>query len=83
MERQFAINNNQQEKKTMAKQLEINKDYAGIFGLNPEKGQHMTYLGGIRWEMREGERMQQVESQGTTDKATAYINQPSISMGKC
>jgi len=67
----------------MTNELEINKDYAGIFGLDTDKGQHMIYLGGIKWEMREGDRMQQVESQGTTDKAMAYVNQPSISMGKC
>ena len=63
------------------KQLEINKDYADIFGLNDN--QHMIFLGGIKWEMREGDRMQQVDSQQATDKATAYINQHSISMCRC
>ena len=62
----------------MKKQLEINKDYAAIFGLDPDKGQQMIYLGGILWEAREGERTMQAESQQTTDDALAYINQPSI-----
>ena len=67
------------------KTLEINKDYARIFGLDPDlpRDQHIIYLGGITWEMREGERSKQVDSQPTTDKALAYINQPTIKMGRC
>lgn len=67
----------------MTKQLEMNKDYAVIFGLNADNGQHMIYLGGIKWEMRDGDRIQQVESQKITDNALNYVNRPSISMGKC
>ena len=65
----------------MKKQLEIDKNYAAIFGLDPDKGQKMIFLGGIRWEAGEGERTQQVESQKTTDNAIDYINRPSIHMG--
>ena len=65
----------------MKKQLEINKDYAAIFGLDPDKGQQMIYLGGILWEAREGERTMRAESQQTTDNALEYINRPRVHMG--
>jgi hypothetical protein len=64
------------------KTLEINSNYGGVFGLNTAKGQQMIYKGGDTWTMREGDREKTIESPDTTKKALAYINQPTIHMGR-
>lgn len=67
------------------KTLNINEDYASIFGLN-NPGQKMIYNGGISWTAEQivnGEsKSMTMESQETTDSALAYINKQSINMGK-
>ena len=61
------------------KQLEIGRDYAGIFGVSaPAK---MLYLGGIKWRAEKPGASREMDSQAATDKALAYINQPAVHMG--
>jgi hypothetical protein len=67
-------------KEEYQKQLIIGHDYAEIFGLDPDKGQHMIYNGGISWTakktLKSGEIQEMTrDSELTTDNALAYINQ--------
>ena len=65
----------------MTKQLEIGKDYGFVFGLNPEKGQHMIYNGGNSWTAKEGDReMTKENAVETSEKVFTYINH-SVTMG--
>jgi len=66
----------------MQKQLIIGDDYGTIFGLDPKKGQHIVYLGGVRFRLAQGVREAERESQDTYEKILEYINQPSIHMGR-
>jgi hypothetical protein len=64
------------------KELKVGKDYASIFGLDPDdKGQHLIYKGGNKWLAQQPGSEREIESEQTTRNALAYINQPRISMG--
>jgi len=69
---------------TIMKTLNINEDYASIFGLN-NPGQKMIYNGGISWTAEQivnGEtKRMTMDSQITTDRALDYINKQPINMG--
>lgn len=65
----------------MTQTLETGKDYGGIFGLSTEKGQQMIYNGGISWTAIQPGKQMTMDSQPMTDKATEYINRPSVHMG--
>lgn len=55
------------------RELEINHNYGGCFGLRA--GQAIIYRGGNTWELQEGDRRKTIESPDTTAKALAYLNQ--------
>jgi len=61
------------------RELEINHDYAVIFGVE-DQGK-MIYLGGTQWRLERTGKTEIVESQGTTDAAIKYISQPAVSCG--
>ncbi len=69
------------------KQLELNKDYGDIFGLDKKKGQEMIYLGENSWKgvqkNTDGsiKREMVIESAAQTKNALDYINQPSVIAG--
>ncbi len=69
------------------KQLEINKDYGDIFGLDSTKGQEMIFLGENSWKgiqkNTDGSIKKEmiVESAAQTKRALDYINQPSVIAG--
>ena len=64
------------------KKLIIGRDYARIFGLDPEgKDQHMIYQGGNKWLAQQPGSEREFESEKTTQNALTYINQPRINMG--
>ena len=64
-----------------SKTLEVGKDYGCVFGLESSKGMSLVYQGGNKWLARKPGAESVIESAGTTAKALAYINQPSIHMG--
>lgn len=65
------------------KELEIGKDYSGIFGIDKSKGGKAIYRGGDNWEMTNYEGSTQTfTNPKATEIAIKYINQPSISMGR-
>jgi hypothetical protein len=63
------------------KNLEIGKNYGGIFGLNADSGKKMIYNGGDRWTAVKGEQSQTMDSAKTTAAALEYINRPSCGTG--
>jgi hypothetical protein len=64
----------------MKKELETNKDYAGIFGA-PE-GCKMIYVGDDNWKAVRPDGIEKIiTSPDTTRKALEAINQPSVRMG--
>ena len=63
------------------KNLEVNKDYGYVWGLDAEKGMHMIYLGGIKFRAEKPGAVQESESQGTYDQVMAYVNSPTVHMG--
>jgi hypothetical protein len=62
------------------KNLELNRDYGYVFGISAEKGEHMIYLGGIKFRAEKPGAVREQESQGTYDKISAYLNQ-TVRMG--
>jgi hypothetical protein len=62
------------------KALKIGTDYGSIFGIPEGKGSAI-YNGGISWTVTGDRGTATMDSQPTTDKATAYINQPSYKVG--
>lgn len=66
----------------MSTELTVGKDYASIFGLDPDgKGQHMIYKGGNKWLAQQPGSEREIVSDKTTQNALAYINQPSVNTG--
>jgi len=64
------------------KELEINKNYGGCFGIDSSKGGKAVYLGGDNWEMTNYDgATQTINNPKASEVAIKYINQPSVSMG--
>lgn len=64
------IMNQQSEKK----ELEIDKDYGFVFGLDAESKQHMIYLGCDKWRGVQGEQEMEIVCEKTSIKVNNYIN---------
>jgi len=69
------------EESKMTTALIIGDDYAAIFGLDPDKGQHLIYKGGNKWLAQQPGSEREMESEKTTQSALEYVNRPSIHMG--
>lgn len=63
----------------MKKELEIGKDYSGIFGLDSDKNQLMIYLGNNEWLGCNGKKELKMISIEQTQNALEYINRSSSS----
>ena len=65
------------------KQLEINKDYGFVFGIDAKKGQHMIYMGDNIWQAKQlGKDPMDRKCEKTSQKVLDFINTPRINMGK-
>lgn len=65
----------------MKRQLEINKDYGSIFGLESEEGQHFIYLGDNVWLARSPKGERKITSEKQTAQVLEYINKPIVMVG--
>ena len=65
------------------KNLEIGKNYGGVFGKDSSKGGKAIYRGDDNWEMTNYDGVTQtIKNPKATEVAVKYINQPSVSMGR-
>jgi len=65
----------------MRKELIIDTDYGFVFGLDPDNGQQLIYLGGVKFKIVNGTMEKTVESADSVRKATEYINRSTVHMG--
>ena len=63
------------------KTLQIGENYGDVFGFDKDLNQSMIYNGGINWTATNGDKVKTIDSQGTTDKVSEYINRSVINMG--
>jgi len=65
------------------KQLEINKDYGFVFGIDAKKGQHMIYMGDNVWQAKQnGKDPMTKKCEKTSQKVQDFINQFTTAMGR-
>ena len=59
---------------TEKKELELEKDYGFVFGLNKDDGQTLIYKGDDKWIGTQGDKSQELVCEKTSIKVFNYIN---------